>query len=162
MFYRTEVTIQDIEKVNEIVSSTKFFHDDELVIAVELVNERLQKGLASGYEFIFAEIAGKTVAYSCYGEIPATLGSYDLYWLVTHQSYRGQGIGKQLLAVTEKAIRQRQGRAIYVETAAREQYAPTHHFYERCQYIKEAQLKDFYAVGDDKIIYVKRFEGTIL
>jgi len=153
--FRTEVFKADIEAVREIVSSTGFFHDYEVPVAVELVEERLQKGVESGYHFVFAEVDGKTAAYSCYGEIPCTNGSYDLYWIVTHNDYRRMGIGKKLLAETEKNIKELGGRGIYVETASKEKYMPTRMFYVQCSYIKEAELKDFYEIGDNKVIYVK-------
>ena len=62
---RREVIPGDPGKITEIVRSTGFFREDEILIAAELAEERLQKGTASGYEFLFAEIAGETVAYSC-------------------------------------------------------------------------------------------------
>ena len=150
LHYRHEVFLQDIEHITDIVNSTRFFYSYEILIALELIEERLTKGTQSGYWFIFAELAGNVVAYSCYG------GSFDLYWIVTHQNYQGRGIGKQLLQETETTIRHVGGRTIYVETASREQYTSTRHFYEGCHYVKEAQLKDFYDIGDDKVIYVKR------
>lgn len=156
--FRTEALQSDPEAVNEIVASTGFFHDYEIPVAVELVEERLTKGIESGYHFIFAEMEGKTIAYSCFGEIPCTSGSYDLYWIATHNQYRGKGIGKAVLLETEKAIKGLQGRGIYVETASQEKYAPTRYFYESNQYILEARIKDFYSKGDDKMLYVKRFE----
>ena len=93
--FRYNVKVEDIFRVREIVESTKFFYDIEIPIAVELVSSA-----ASGYnvyKFIFAEIDGEVVAYSCYGKIDGTVGGYDLYWIVTHNDYRGSGIGKQLI-----------------------------------------------------------------
>jgi hypothetical protein len=55
----------------------------------------------------------------------------------------------------EHDIRQRRGRRIYVETAGREQYAPTRAFYERLGYYPVACLPEFYARGDAKVIYEK-------
>jgi ribosomal protein S18 acetylase RimI-like enzyme len=158
--YRTQVMPQDIENIRAIVVSTGYFHDYEIPIALELAQEHLNKGNASGYLFVFAESGGKTIAYSCYGEIACTQGSYDLYWIVTHNDYRGQGIGKRLLAYTEDLIRAAAGRAVYAETASRDYYAPTRRFYESCGYRQEAQLRDFYEPGDDKVIYVKRLQGV--
>ena len=37
----------------------------------------------------------------------------------------------------------------------RHHYLPTRGFYLRCGYRQEALLKDFYAPGDDKVIYIK-------
>jgi len=48
---------------------------------------------------------------------------------------------------------------VYIETSNRHHYAPTRGFYLRCGYTQEALLKDFYASGDDKVIYVKKLES---
>lgn len=156
MKFRTNVLPEDVMVVEEIVKSTGFFNPREEEIAIELVEERLLSGESSGYFFVFAEMKGKTCAYACYGPIDGTESSYDLYWIVTHNNFRGLGIGKALLAETEKLIAQAGGIGIYVETASKPQYAPTRHFYESNAYILEATLKGFYASDDDKLIYVKR------
>lgn len=156
MKFRTSVLPDDVMIVEEIVKSTGFFNPREEEIAIELIEERLLRGEASGYYFVFAETKGKICAYSCYGPIDGTESSYDLYWIVTHNEFRGLGIGKALLAETEKQIAEAGGIGIYVETASKAQYAPTRYFYERNNYLLEARLKDFYAKDDDKLIYVKR------
>jgi GNAT superfamily N-acetyltransferase len=153
--YRTEITQKDQRHVREIIHSSGFFHEAEIDIAVELVQERLQKGVASGYYFIFADMADQTVAYSCFGPIPATKYSYDLYWIAVHASMRGQGIGKALLEKSEQIIREMGGQRIYIETSGRELYIPTRQFYLGCHYQEAAILTDFYAPGDAKYIYVK-------
>jgi ribosomal protein S18 acetylase RimI-like enzyme len=153
---RTEVRQDDPNIITDIVRSTGFFREDEIRIASELAEERQEKGVASGYEFLFAEKDGRTVAYSCYGLIPCTLHSYDLYWIATHKDFMNQGIGRYLLAKTEEAIFTSGGSGIYVETSSKEQYAPTRAFYERNHYILKARLEDFYDRGDDKLIYVKK------
>ena len=152
---RKEVQLDDPEKIKTIVTSTGFFRDDEILVATELAEERLEKGAASGYEFLFADIDGVTVAYSCYGLIPCTLHSYDLYWIVTHRDYMNKGIGKFLLQETEQAIFLLGGNGIYVETSSKEQYNPTRAFYEKNQYLLQARFKDFYAQDDDKLVFVK-------
>ena len=48
------------------------------------------------------------------------------------------------------------GKGIYLETSSTEKYIPTREFYLRCNYKIEAQIKDFYDDGDDKVIFVKR------
>jgi ribosomal protein S18 acetylase RimI-like enzyme len=152
---RTTVSIEDIKAVEEIVRSTDFFRDDEIQVAVELVEETLAKGSASGYEFLFAEFEGKTIAYSCYGIIPCTLKSYDLYWIASHNDFRGKGIGGHILELTEKKIREAGGYGIYIETSSKEQYLPTQRFYEKYNYQLTARFEHFYDTNDDKLVYVK-------
>jgi len=153
--YRGQATPADQQHVRDIVASTGFFSRDEINIAVELVTERLEKGPESGYHFIFAETDGRTVGYSCFGLIPATQYSYDLYWIAVHADWRSQGIGRQVLRASEDAIKKMGGRRVYVETSGRDQYKPTRAFYLSCDYNEEAHLVDFYAPGDAKFFYVK-------
>jgi len=153
--YRQDVTPADQQNVHDIVESTGFFSPDELNIAVELVTERLQKGLESGYHFLFAEFEESTIGYSCFGPIPATRYSYDLYWIAVHKDWRGKGIGRLVLDASEKAIKNLGGQRVYIETSGRDQYSPTRAFYISCGYREEAHLEGFYAPGDAKYFYVK-------
>ena len=117
------------------------------------------KGIRSGYYFLFAEQAGKVIGYICFGSIGCTKGSYDVYWLVAHNDFRGLGIGKELLRRSERKIAEMGGHRIYIETSSREQYEPTRLFYRNCGYQEEAVLKDFYSPGDAKVIYVKAIQS---
>ena len=46
-------------------------------------------------------------------------------------------------------------RLIIVETAGRADYRPTRAFYEARGYHRAAVIPDFYAPGDDQLVYVK-------
>lgn len=152
---RSEVRHSDVDVVRRITESTGFFADCEVAVAVELVEERLNKGLASGYYFLFAEEEGDICGYACFGPIACTQSSFDLYWIVVEPSCQGQGIGRALLDASEKAIREMSGTRVYVETSSRQQYNPTRAFYARCGYREEATLQDFYGPGDSKVIYLR-------
>ncbi|MCB9218542.1 MAG: GNAT family N-acetyltransferase [Ignavibacteriales bacterium] len=152
---RDSIKTEDPENIREIVSSTGFFNNEEVEIAVELADERLSKGIESGYHFLILEIDGKTVGYSCFGPIPATKFSFDLYWIAVHKDYQNLGLGKIILTESENAISKLGGNRIYVETSGREQYISTRKFYLACDYKEEAVLEDFYAPGDAKYLYLK-------
>ena len=152
---REQVLPSDREHVRRIVESTGFFRADEVDVAVELVDERLAKGPASGYEFVLADRGDRAVGYACFGPIACTIGSYDLYWIAVDAEQQGTGLGRLLLNAAEDAIRCAGGRHVYIETSNRPQYTPTRGFYDRCGYRLAAVLPDFYAPGDGKVIYVK-------
>jgi len=155
---RCDVTEADRQRVRALVESTGVFNPAEVEVAVELVHEHLAKGPASGYHFVFAERDGQTLGYACYGPIPVTSGSFDLYWIAVDKSCQGQGLGRILLEKAEELVRREGGRRIYIETSSRLAYQATRAFYQRCGYRQEAFLPDFYAPGDDKVIYVKPLE----
>lgn len=159
---RSEVLPTDREAVRRVVASTGFFRQDEVDIAVELVDERLARGAASGYEFLFAENAqssaegeSRVLAYACYGEIPCTVASYDLYWIAADVAAQGRGLGGMLLTACEADIRRRGGRHLYIETSGKPQYVPTRGFYERFGFSIATELQDFYDVNDAKVIFRK-------
>ena len=153
--FRQEVLQSDAQHVRELTTSTGFFMDAEIDVAVELVEERLSKGESSGYYFVFAEQGGRVVGYTCFGPIPCTIASFDLYWIAVHDSCRGQGIGKALMRKSEECIAAIGGTRVYIETSSRAQYVPTRQFYFACGYQEAAVLADFYAPGDGKVIYLK-------
>lgn len=156
--FRTTPEIRDIKRIREIVESTGFFYDFETGVAVELVEDRLENGESTGYHFVFAEVDGVTAAYSCFGHIEMTKSCFDLYWIVTHNEFRGKGIGKKLLEETYREAKKMGCTMIIAETSGREHYAPTRAFYDSAGYTLEATIKDYYDKGDDKLIYIKRFD----
>lgn len=153
--WREETLPSDIIDIREIIISSGFFSNDEVGIATELVEERLLKGVSSGYYFLFLEMNGKLTGYSCFGPIPGTIKSYDLYWIALKNEFRGLGLGSMIMEMTENKIKSMGGERVYIETSSRDQYRPTRIFYDTCGYIEEARLIDFYSPGDDKIIFVK-------
>lgn len=153
--YRQQIQPSDTEAIAGIVESSGFFSDEEIEIAIQLAEEKMDQKEASSYRFLFAEDDHRVLGYTCYGLIPATSFSYDIYWIVVANDLQGQGLGKLLMAETEKLIGSSGGRQIYAETSSRDQYNPTHKFYESCGYRQEAFLKNFYSEGDGKIIYAK-------
>jgi GNAT superfamily N-acetyltransferase len=154
--FRTIPEHRDIERVREIVESTRFFYDHEVEIASELVAERYNDGEGTGYYFVFAEMNGILVGYSCFGPITMSTTSFDLYWIATHNDYRGKGIGKRVLEETCKRAREMGCAIIIAETSGLPHYEPTRAFYISNKFTLEASLKDFYTMGDDKLFYTKR------
>ena len=158
MDWRSTLQKCDREAVRALVTETGFFSPDEQDEAVELVDETLLRGKASGYEFIFVDMPGdppRLMGYVCFGPIPATQGSFDLYWIAVAPASQRSGLGARLIREAERLAKIQGATQMFVDTGGSEQYAPTRAFYERMGYRSAAVLENFFAPGDAKIIYVK-------
>ncbi len=161
--FRTELAPSDAAKVALATAATGFFSQEETEIARELAQEAYTRGHASGYHFILAEEAvaanesqeAELIGFACFGPVPATQSSYDLYWIVVTPTAQRRGLGRALLQCVEEAVMQQGGRRLYADTSSRLLYAPTRRFYERTGFAQAAHLEDFYADGDGKVIYRK-------
>lgn len=153
--WREAVGKRDRLEIDRLVRATGFFSAEEQAIAVELIDERLAKGEASGYFFLFAEAEGRMLGYACFGPIPGSAHSFDLYWIVVDPAAQRKGLGRELLQKAERLMALRGARRVYADTSSRPQYAPTRTFYLACGFTREALLADFYAAGDGKVIFSK-------
>jgi ribosomal protein S18 acetylase RimI-like enzyme len=116
-------------------------------------------GIAS-YEFIGAFAReGELLGYACYGATPGTDRTYDLYWIAMHPEHQGSGGGSRLLDEVERRLNEREARMLVVETSSRTTYDKTRRFYENRGYEEYARLSDFYAFGDDRVIYAKHLSS---
>ncbi len=158
--WRDEVSRKDEGIIRRLCASSGYFSPEEVDIAASLLQERLEKGEGSGYHFLFAQYGDDVLGFACYGPIPATDGSWDLYWMAIEEQYRGHGWGEQLHGEIEKRIIRSGGRRVYIWTSSREQYVSTRRFYERLDYIKEATLRNYYRPGEHLVIYAKSLPLT--
>jgi len=153
--FRYEVTPADVEAIREVTASTGYFHDYEIPVAVELVEERLAKGAASGYEFVIAECEGRVIGYTSFGPVPCTQSSFDWYWLAVRPELQGFGFGKQLLQQVLSRAKAMGGTQLFCETSGRPQYATTRAFYEHMGFTLCELLENYYESGDGRATYVK-------
>ncbi len=148
----------DRSVIKKMVVSSGRFNAGEIATAMELVAEALEKGEASGYFFAVLEEGGENPSvhgYACYGPTPLAQGVYDLYWIVVDPSAQRKGYGRRLLEFVEKDVAGRGGRMLLIETSSQESYGGTIRFYQRAGYDLVARIKNFYRVGDDKLIFSK-------
>jgi len=150
----------DRDDVEALLAATGFFNAEELAVAMELVDERLDQGAESHYRFLVARAGGQAIGYACWGPILGTAAAVDLYWIAVHPDWQGKGIGKRLLAAAEAWIAQERRSRVYVETSGRALYEPTRAFYLAGGYQVAAVFADFYAPGDAKHVFLKVLDLT--
>jgi len=147
----------DRAAIASLIVSVENFNKSEVDCALELVDIYLHDNSQSDYRVIVAEDSASRVhAYACWGPVPLTRGTYDLYWIATHPEARGRGFGHALMAYVEEKVLENRGRLLVVETSAKSSYAGTVEFYRRLGYEETSHIRDFYDVGDDRLIFMKR------
>lgn len=151
----------DLPAIEVLLAANRpLFSAQEHRVALELLREALTPADDDPYQVIVAESDGTVVGYTCFGTIPLTQVSFDLYWIAVHPDHHRCGIGRMLMRRTESEIARQGGRLVVAETSGRAIYAATRGFYERMGYACVTRIGDFYAPGDDKLIYVKYLDGS--
>ena len=147
----------DRSGVRDIVVATGSFRDDEVDVALEVFDATYASATPDDYEFVgIDDDGGSLVGYACFGPTPCTDRSYDLYWIAVHPGAQGAGAGSRLLADVERQLAERSARLLLIETSSRQDYSATRGFYLARGYDEVAQVRDFYAPGDHRVIYSKR------
>lgn len=149
----------DRERIAHILRATGVFRPDEIDVALELFDT--PPTTDPDYLFLGAFTPeDELVGYACYGPTPGTDRTYDLYWIAVDPAMHGTGIGTTLLTEVERRLKGQHARLLVVETSSRSDYAATRAFYRRCGYTESARVREFYAPGDDRIIFTKRFHHS--
>jgi ribosomal protein S18 acetylase RimI-like enzyme len=160
-------------RIATILDATGVFRSEEIDVALELFDEAFPRDAraSSGsdvspadasYSFLGAFAADdELVGYACYGPTPDTDRTFDLYWIAIDPAAQGSGGGTRLLTEVERRLEAVNARMLVVETSSRPEYAPTRAFYEKRGYAEAARMREFYAPGDDRVIFTKRFQEIL-
>lgn len=151
----------DRTAVTEILSQSGFFRDQEIDIALEVLDSFFNHP-GQDYTALGAFTpGGDLLGYVCYGPTPGTAGTWDLYWIAVAPAVQHAGVGTLLLQEVERRLAREDARLVLIETSSQPLYQPTRAFYARRGYREVARVPDFYAEGDDRVIYARRLQPSI-
>ena len=146
----------DRPAIRRILRRTGLFREEEVAVALEVLDVYLYQEGQRDYQVYVAAVEGRTCGYVCFGLNALTAGTFELYWIAVEPGRQGGGIGTALMDAAEETASLQGGRLIAVETSSRPDYAPTRAFYGRRGYREEARVPDYYAPGDDKVILTRK------
>lgn len=146
---------QDRPVIHAMLQACGVFSEEEVRVALELVDEAMSGGEASGYTILVAEDGDQACGYACFGHTPLTRGTWHLYWMCVHPSAHGSGAAQALQLRIEAVVRGQGGERIVLETSSRTDYARARAFYERAGYQAVGCIRGFYRPSDDCITYCK-------
>jgi len=158
-----EIILRDLRaadrpEIARILRDSGAFQDYEIAIGLELVDETLNPGPSTDYAWFVANRDGQVVGFACYGPVPLTDGTYDLYWIAVGPEARGQGVASALDDAVCRAVVGQGGRWLLAETSSTPPYQPAQDFYARRGYRLLGRIDDFYRLGDDRLTFGKRLD----
>jgi ribosomal protein S18 acetylase RimI-like enzyme len=148
----------DKDKIYKILIDTHNFENEEIIIALELLDTYLNVPGQTDYEIFVAREDNdldSTLGYVCIGPRPMTKGTYDLYWIAVNPNIQSKGVGSALIRHSEEHIKAKKGRLVLIETSGKPSYEKERRFYEKNSYDKITEIKDFYKKDDSLVIYGK-------
>jgi D-alanine-D-alanine ligase len=157
-FSLRHLSAADRGRIEDITRAVGLFREDEIPVALEVFDHAAREGGSPDYFALGAELDRRIVGWICWGPTPCTLGTYDLYWMAVDPAHQGTGIGSALIEEMERRLAGR-ARLIIIETTGRPDYAGTRAFYQARGYQATARIPDFYAPGDDQVVFVKSVSG---
>lgn len=141
---------KDIESIKHVIDSTGLFPSE---LFLDMVSSYFD-GNPKDEIWLAAEDEKACGVLFCKAE-ELTEGTRNCLLVAVHSSRQGQGLGTAMMNHLESILRERGDRILLVETSSLAEFENTRRFYEKLGYAKEATVRDFYAQGENKIIYRK-------
>jgi ribosomal protein S18 acetylase RimI-like enzyme len=145
-------TANDVSALADIANATELFPGEMLP---ELIDSFLSGGGCQDL-WLTCESAGLVEGF-CYS-VPEKLtdGTWNMLALAVHPAFQGTGAGSALVRHLERELLARGQRVLIADTSGTPAFERTRRFYRKNDYIEEARIRDFWAAGNDKIVFWKR------
>jgi GNAT superfamily N-acetyltransferase len=130
------------------------FQPNELEQLSEMLSDYFSGDSNSDHFWITDDDNGPVGVAYCEPE-RMTNRTWNLQLIAIRPDRQGQGRGATLLRYVEQTLTARGGRMLLVETSGLPDFECTRAFYHKCGYEEEARIRDFYAAGDDKVVFRK-------
>ena len=153
------VASADTPTLLALTEATGVFKPYEVVALKEVLDEYHEANHGHGHIAVVDERDGKIVGYAYYAPASMTDRTWYLYWIAVKKQTQAKGLGSGLLRHAEDDIRAKNGRVLFIETSSLPHYDPTRRFYLKQGYEVTGALRDYYADGDDMVVFRKRLAG---
>lgn len=145
-----ETTRADIPGLKAVLSTIELF-------PAEMLEDMLEPILDGEGDALWhtAHLDGRVVGLAYTRPEIFTDRTWNLLALGVHADAQGSGAGKALVHAVEDTLRTRAQRLLIIETSSGPDLEPARAFYKAIGYGEHSRIEDFWAEGDDKIIYRK-------
>ena len=144
-------TAEDISDLQHVLDGTELFPSEMLP---DMLHNFLHSNESTDL-WLTCETEGEAVGF-CYA-VPEELtdGTWNMLAIAVLPTKQGCGAGGALVNELENMLKKRQKRVLIADTSGTEEFAQTRAFYRKNGYTEEARIRDFWAKGDDKVVFWK-------
>jgi len=141
---------QDLGAIKAVIDATELFPSEYLD---EMFSGDTEPTEEQEFWLTYDDNGVQAVAYCAPEQM--TNGTWNLLLIAVHPDRQSSGIGTQLVLHVETTLKKLGVRVLLVETSGTDDFVRTRSFYEQIGYDREACIRDYYDIGDDKIIFRK-------
>jgi ribosomal protein S18 acetylase RimI-like enzyme len=147
-----KATPQDLPYFKQVIDSNELFPSEMLD---DMMHDFFTNASSTDI-WLCATIDQQPVAVAYCAPERMTEGTYNLYLIAVLAARKGSGIGSKVMQHLENQLRNAGVRVLLVETSGLPEFEQTRRFYDKCQYRREAVIRDFYQEGEDKVVFWKK------
>ena len=147
----------DTPALLELTKGTGVFKPHEVQALDEVLADYHASSHLHGHRAVTFEKDGEILGYAYYAPAAMTDRTWYLYWIAVSKQIQARGVGSGLMRHVEDDIRKQGGRVLFIETSSLPHYELTRKFYLKQHYEQAAVLRDYYADGDDMVVFRKHF-----
>jgi ribosomal protein S18 acetylase RimI-like enzyme len=147
---------EDTPTLVTMADGTGVFKPMEIQALQEVLDDYHAGNHSEGHRCVSYERDTNLIGFAYFAPAQMTERTWYLWWIVVSRQLQASGVGGELLRYVEEEIRRAHGRILLVETSSLPRYDLTRRFYRKHGYEQEAVMRDYYADGDDMVVFRKR------
>lgn len=146
------IQANDIEELKKVCDSSGLFPSEYLD---EMVSDYFNNSDTQDIWFTYIDNKKPVAIGYCVPE-KFTNETYNLLAIGVSQDTQRKGIASQMMKYIEQLLKNKGGRILIVETSSDDAQIGARKLYQKIGYTQEAVIRDFWNVGEDKIVFWKR------
>ncbi len=100
-------------------------------------------------------VQGEAIGFCYAAPEKLTDGAWNMLAIAVHPLSQGKGAGIAIVKHLEATLRAHGQRILIADTSGLAEFEKTRKFYRKNGYFEEARIRDFWAAGNDKVVFWK-------
>lgn len=150
------LTVEQLPAVKSVIEDVALFPSELL----DDMTAPFMAGTAQAELWFVAIADGVACAVAYCAAERMTDGTWNLLLIAVRRDRQGEGLATALTNHVERMLAERGARILLVETSGLPTFERTRAVYRHLGYVEEARVREFYAAGEDKVVFWKRLQGA--